>query len=152
MACGLGVLAVPAYGHENAEDNKDVDSLNQVLLVDDNPLQLRVREAVLRNAGFRVSIATNADSALATLRTLRSRIGVIVTDHVMPGCSGPEFVRKIRGEGDWIPVIVLSGLPEAMPEYDGLEVAFRAKPFPPLELIELVRSSLDKSRPQAGAA
>jgi DNA-binding response OmpR family regulator len=131
---------------------KDVDSLNQVLLVDDNVLQLRIREAVLRNAGFQVSIATSAEGALATLRIIRDRIGVIVTDHVMPGCPGPEFVRKIRDEGDWIPVIVLSGLPEAMPEYDGLEVIFRVKPFPPPELIELVRSSLGKARPQAGAA
>jgi CheY-like chemotaxis protein len=94
---------------------EDVDSLNQVLLVDDNALQLSVREAVLRNAGFQVSIATSAESALAILRILRSRIGVIVTDHLMPGCSGPEFVRNIRAEGDWIPVIVLSGLPEATP-------------------------------------
>jgi CheY-like chemotaxis protein len=129
-----------------------VDSLNQVLLVDDNALQLSVREAVLRNAGFQVSIATSAESALATLRILRSRIGVIVTDHLMPGCPGPEFVRKIRAEGDWIPVIVLSGLPEAMPEYDGLEVVFRAKPFPPPELIELVRLSLGKINRQRGAA
>jgi DNA-binding response OmpR family regulator len=126
--------------------------LNQVLLVDDNPLQLRIREAVLRNAGFQVSIATSADSALATLRIIRDRIGVIVTDHVMPGCAGPEFVRKIRAEGDWIPVIVLSGLPEAMPEYDGLDVVFRAKPFPPLELIELVQSSLGKADRHRGAA
>ena len=45
-------------------------SVNQVLLVDDNPLQLSVREAVLRKAGFQVSVATTAESALATLRIL----------------------------------------------------------------------------------
>jgi DNA-binding response OmpR family regulator len=126
--------------------------LNQVLLVDDNPVQLSVREAVLRKAGFQVSIATTAESALATLRTLGDRIGVIVTDHLMPGRSGPELVRRIRAENDWIAVIVLSGLPDANSEYEGLEVVFRAKPLPPPELIELVRSSLAQANRHRGAA
>ena len=126
--------------------------MNQVLLVDDNPVQLSVREAVLRKAGFHVSIATSVESALATLRVIRDRIGVIVTDHLMPGCSGLDLVRQIRAESDWIPVIVLSGLPDATSEYDGLEVVFRAKPLPPLELIELVRSSLAEANRHRGAA
>jgi DNA-binding response OmpR family regulator len=126
--------------------------LNQVLLVDDNPVQLSVREAVLRKAGFQVSIATTAESALATLRTRGGRIGVIVTDHLMPGCSGPELVRRIRAENDWIAVIVLSGLPDANSEYEGLEVVFRVKPLPPPELIELVRSSLTQANRHRGAA
>lgn len=126
--------------------------MNQVLLVDDNPVQLSVREAVLRRAGFHVSIATTAESALATLRTMRDRIGVIVTDHLMPGCSGPELVRRIRAENDLIAVIVLSGLPDAHSEYEGLGVVFRVKPLPPPELIELVRSSLAEANRQRGAA
>ena len=126
--------------------------MNQVLLVDDNPLQLSVREAVLRNAGFQVSVATSADSALATLRVIRDRIGVIVTDHLMPGGGGPQLVRRVRAENDWIPVIVLSGLPDAISEYEGLEVVFRTKPLPPPELIELVRASLAEANRHRGAA
>jgi DNA-binding response OmpR family regulator len=126
--------------------------LNQVLLVDDNPVQLSVREAVLRKAGFQVSIATTAESALATLRTFPDRIGVVVTDHLMPGCSGPELVRRIRAENDWIKIVALSGLPDANSEYEGLEVVFRVKPLPPPELIELVRASLAEADRQRGAA
>lgn len=129
-----------------------VNRLSDVLLIDDNPLQLKVREAVLRNAGFCVSVATTADSALSLLRTLADRIGVVVTDHVMPDCSGSELVRTIRAENDWLPIIVLSGLPEAFGEYEGLDVVFRAKPFPPTELIELVRNSLEQATRQRGAA
>jgi len=126
--------------------------LNQVLLIDDNPLQLSVREAVLRKAGFQVSIATTSESALATLRVLRDRIGVVVTDHLMPECSGSELVRQIRASNDWLPVVVLSGLAEAEAEYEGLQVVFRAKPLPPPELIELVRSSLALAEQRRGAA
>jgi DNA-binding NtrC family response regulator len=126
--------------------------LRQVLLIDDNPLQLTVREAILRDAGFQVSVATTADSALATLRGLPGRIGVVVTDHIMPGCTGSELVRQIRMLNSWLPVVVLSGLPEAEAEYQDLDVVFRAKPFPPAELIELVRSSLEHSANSEGAA
>ncbi|MFZ0915097.1 MAG: response regulator [Candidatus Korobacteraceae bacterium] len=126
--------------------------MNQVLLVDDNPVQLSVRQAVLRKAGFQVSIASTAESALATLRIFPNRIGVIVTDHLMPGCSGPELVRRIRAENDWIAVVVLSGLPDANSEYAGLEVVFRVKPLPPPELIELVHSSLAEANRHRGAA
>ena len=119
--------------------------MSQVLLVDDNFSQLKVREAVLRNAGFQVSVATTPESALATIRVLKDRIGVVVTDHLMPGCGGLGLVQQIRSGDNWTPIIVLSGLPEAESEYQALHVIFRAKPFPPLELIELVRSSLDGS-------
>jgi len=135
-----------------AGEVKLIDRLSEVLLVDDNPLQLRVREAVLRNAGFRVSVATTAASALGMLRASADRIGVVVTDHVMPDCSGSELVRAIRSENAWLPIVVLSGLPEALPEYEGLNVAFRAKPLPPTELIELVRKSLGQATGQRGAA
>lgn len=133
-------------------EGEAVNRLSEVLLVDDNPLQLRVREAVLHKAGFRVYVATTADSALAMLHSLADRIGVVVTDHVMPERSGSELVRAIRGENNWLPIVVLSGLPEAFGEYEGLDVVFRAKPFPPAELIELVRSSLDQAARQRGAA
>ncbi len=126
--------------------------MRQVLLIDDNPLQLTVREAILRDAGFQVSVATTAESALATLRGLPDRVGVVVTDHIMPGVTGNELVRQIRTLNTWLPVIVLSGMPEAEAEYDGLDIVFRSKPFPPSELIELVRSSLDYTSRHHGAA
>ncbi|MGB8889435.1 MAG: response regulator [Candidatus Korobacteraceae bacterium] len=129
-----------------------MNSLSQVLLIDDNPSQLSVREAVLRKAGFQVSIATTAESALAILRGRRDLIGVVVTDHLMPGCSGSELVGQIRAANDWLPIIVLSGLADAEPEYDGMEVIFRPKPLPPAELIELVRSSLARAEERRGAA
>jgi len=135
-----------------ADEKEFVSELSEVLLVDDNPLQLRVREAVLRNGGFKVTVATTAASALTFLRALSDRIGVVVTDHVMPEYSGSELVRAIRAEGNWLPIIVLSGLPEAIVEYEGLDVVFRVKPLPPAELIELVRTSLQQGAGHRGAA
>ena len=116
--------------------------MSQVLLVDDSPIQLDIRETILRNAGFRVAIATSAESALVLLRTASQHVSVVVTDHIMPGTSGVEFVRRLRASDEQMPVIVLSGLPDAELEYEGLNVAFRMKPLPPAELIELVRQRI----------
>jgi DNA-binding response OmpR family regulator len=118
--------------------------LRRVLLIDDSPVQLRVREVVLRDAGFEVLIATTAESANALLRSqsVGDSIGVIVTDHMLPGASGADFVRQLRQIKPTVPVIVITGLPEAETEYDGLNVVFRQKPCPPSELIALVRDSM----------
>jgi DNA-binding response OmpR family regulator len=126
--------------------------LRPILLIDDNPVQLKVRETVLRHAGFQVSIATTADSAIATLRALPKRFGLVITDHLMPGTTGSGLVRQMRAEDFWLPVIVLSGLAEAEPEYEGLDVSFRVKPYPPPELIELVQTLLEGYEEQRGAA
>lgn len=113
-----------------------------VLLIDDNPVQLRAREAVLRSVGFATHIAATQESALALLRSEVSGVGAIITDHIMPGSSGAEFVRALRAAKPGVPVIVITGLAEAESEYRGAGVIFRQKPCPPEELIALVRSSL----------
>jgi CheY-like chemotaxis protein len=118
-----------------------------VLLVDDNPIQLSARQMVLSQAGLQVEVATSAESALALLRTLSKSqdIGVIVTDHIMPQATGSEFVRLVRSVNPQVPIIVISGLPEAEKEYVGMNVLFRQKPCAPPELISLVQSAVAKS-------
>lgn len=148
----LRVSPAAIKSYRTAETPRAEYGLRQILLIDDNPLQLTVREAILRDAGFQVSVATTAESALATLRGLPDRIGVVVTDHIMPGCTGAELVQQIRVLNTSLPVVVLSGLPDAENEYQDLNVVFRSKPFPPSELIELVRASLENSAHDEGAA
>ncbi len=119
--------------------------MNTVLLIDDNPLQLRIREQVLREAGFEVHIATSGESALALMRTpVGKGVGAIVTDHIMPGLSGPALVRQLD-DVSGAPVIVISGMAEAQDEYEGLVIVFREKPCPPPELIRLVRLSMEQA-------
>ena len=125
--------------------------LSRILLIDDDPLQLRVREAVLRDAGMEVYVATTAESALALLKSrVGDSIGAVVTDHIMPGCSGAVFVRALRDVKPEIPVMVVSGMPEAEDEYQGMNVVFRAKPLPPPQLIALVRELLERSERDGG--
>jgi DNA-binding response OmpR family regulator len=89
-----------------------------------------------------VHIATNVDSALAFMRTMGDKIGVVVTDHVLPGRTGVELVREIRLFAPSLPVYVLSGMPGIEGEYDGLNVSVHLKPFPPEQFIREIQSAL----------
>lgn len=128
-------------------------NVKQVLLLDDNPAQLSIREMVLRKGGMESHIATNAGSALALLRSDlgQEKIGAVVTDHFMPGMDGAEFVRELRSFDSEIPVIVISGLAEAEHEYSNLGVIFRTKPCDPEDLISLLRTTLGHPGTQASA-
>ena len=121
--------------------------MKQVLLLDDNPTQLTIRELVLRKAGIQSHAATSAGAALAVLRSSvgQEKVGAVVTDHLMPGMDGAQFVRELRNFNPIMPVIVISGLPEAEEEYNGLNVVFRTKPCDPEDLIALLASILKSS-------
>ncbi len=118
--------------------------VKQALLLDDNIAQLTVRELVLRKGAVESHVATKGQSALALLRSEpgREKIGVVITDHLMPDMDGVEFVRELRSFNPNLPVIVISGLADAEEEYSGLNVIFRTKPCDPDDLISLVKSAL----------
>ena len=124
-------------------DVLEVD-LNHILLIDDDLKQLWLREAVLNAAGFKVARAASAEAALALLRS-RPAAGqpdAIITDHLLPGASGAQFVMELRGIHPHVPVFVLTGLSGAETEYDGLNVPFLEKPCAPEQLIRLLREAL----------
>ena len=116
----------------------------EILLVDDNCIQATTRKAILARSGRSVALASDGRQALDFLRESdRSHpVGLVVTDHLMPGMNGPEFVAQLRIAYPNLPVLVLSGLADAEDEYRHLDVMFRVKPFPPDQLLSLVHSVL----------
>jgi DNA-binding NtrC family response regulator len=118
--------------------------MKQVLLVDDDPSQLAVRQLLLSRGGIESQLATEPRQALALLKSDAGRetIGLVVTDHLMPEMNGADFVREIRSFLPNLPVIVISGLPDAHNACDGLEVLFLTKPCEPEDLIAIVRNAL----------
>ncbi|MGC2164294.1 MAG: response regulator, partial [Silvibacterium sp.] len=74
--------------------------------------------------------------------SLLKSIGLVITDHSMPGMNGPEFVTRLRERMPAVPVIVLSGFPDVEQEYEGMNILFRLKPVPPDQLIALAESLL----------
>jgi CheY-like chemotaxis protein len=123
-----------------------------VLLIDDNAIQAATRQTILRRVGYFVIAVLNPARALEQFqrREFPAEISVVITDHVMPCMNGAEFVRELRKLQPHLPVMVISGMEEAEPEYDGLDVLFLLKPLSPDLLLSHLRHVLEQD--QAGAA
>ncbi len=118
-----------------------------ILLIDDNVVQAATRQAILKRAGYTAIAVLNPRRALEQFQKddFATEIGLVITDHIMPGMNGSEFVRYLRQTHPTLPVLVISGLYEAETEYEGLNVLFRLKPFPPDNLLASVNDLLQAS-------
>jgi CheY-like chemotaxis protein len=120
-----------------------------ILLIDDNAVQAATRKTILERAGYFVIAALNPLRALQQLKSQQfpSEIRLVITDHLMPGMTGSEFVRELRKVHPSIPVLVISGLEEAEEQYRDLSVHFRLKPLMPDHLLASVHRLVTVNSP-----
>jgi signal transduction histidine kinase len=85
-----------------------LDTVIDILLVDDEPLNLSALEVILANPGYRLWRALDADSALRIL--LAHEIAAVVLDVRMPMVSGFELARIIKSSKKYqqVPIIFLT--------------------------------------------
>ena len=117
-----------------------------VLIVDDEFGLADVTAALLTDLGYEVAIAINGKLGLELLSTRAADI--VITDVMMPVMDGPEMIRRMRADPRFatIPVILMSALPEAVPQGDAaLHDAVLLKPFALGELLELLARLLPAS-------
>ena len=81
--------------------------LGRVLIVDDDKEVRDDLTRALTNQGFDIATANDGEQALQKLEAWSP--DVIITDLVMPRLDGFELMRTLRGRGDVIPAIVLTG-------------------------------------------
>jgi CheY-like chemotaxis protein len=124
-----------------------------ILLIDDNAVQAATRQAILQRAGYFVIPVLSPERALDQFRRkeFSEPIDLIITDHIMPGMTGSEFVTRLRQFETHIPVLVISGMMEAEDEYEGLDVEFRLKPLLPDNLLASVHRLIHSNTPQAAS-
>ena len=131
-----------------------LDNVSALLLIDDNAIQAATRQTILKRAGYFVIAALNPLRALQQFhdREFPAEISAVITDHIMPGMNGSEFVRELRKTEPDLPVMVISGLEEAESEYAGMHVRFLLKPLSPDLLLANLRDVLDQEHEHEGAA
>ena len=121
-------LAPPAMHILVAEDDRDISDLIS---------------HYLKKAGWTTHVAPAGDQALAYIRN--HPVDVVILDVMLPGMSGLEVCKALRGDRATagVPVIMLTARADESDRIRGLEIGaddYVAKPFSPNELVARVRA------------
>lgn len=117
-----------------------------LLLIDDDASITSVLGPFLQRSGF--DVVTAADGARGLEAFAAARPDVVVLDVSMPVLDGREVLRRIRADGSWTPVVMLTQVGEAGERAMALDEGaddYLNKPFDPVELIARVRAVLRRA-------
>ena len=118
--------------------------MTRVLIVDDDPVQLRLTSEVARRAGFTPVTAQGGDEALSLMRA-NPGFGVVILDLVMPDRDGMAVMEAMARDGNTTPVIIQtahSSLETVVSAMRKGAVDFFVKPVAPERLIVSLRNAM----------
>ncbi|HEY7779676.1 MAG TPA: response regulator [Ktedonobacterales bacterium] len=127
---------VPGTHHEPGASVFGGDHRPVVMIVDDDDGIANLLADLLTDEGYRVVVARDGLAALRGVR--RERPAMVLTDCMMPGLDGVEFLRELRRHPSTrtIPVVLMSS---SRPRNPALaDVPFLAKPFDVDDVLEIV--------------
>lgn len=133
--------------NEHRMSHKTQQSSATILIIDDEPVQLRAIVAELNALGFETLIAR--DGADGLRKAERGRPDLILLDILMPGWDGYETCRRLKADPATraIPVIFLSALCDTAQKLEGFEagcVDYITKPFDHREVLARVSAHLQQ--------
>ncbi|MBT9611744.1 MAG: two-component system response regulator OmpR [Burkholderiales bacterium] len=126
---------------------------HRLLVVDDD---LRLRDLLgkyLAEQGFAVELVN--DGAEMDKQLARNRYDLIVLDLMLPGEDGLSICRRLRGNGERIPIIMLTAKGDEIDRIVGLEMGaddYLPKPFNPRELLARIHAILRRQAPNLPGA
>jgi two-component system OmpR family response regulator len=124
-----------------------------LLVVDDEPFLRDAVAASLRFLGFAVTPAATGTEALRVARG--GAFDLVILDIMLPDIDGFEIVRRLRRDGNQVPVIFLTAKDAQEDKVAGLTIGgddYITKPFGLEELAARVRTVLRRTRPAAAPA
>ncbi|ALK10218.1 response regulator [Blastochloris viridis] len=126
------------------------DDAPHLLVVDDDARILALLQRYLTENGYRVTTVASAAEARAKLESLS--FDLLVLDVMMPGESGLDLARGLRGRSD-VPILMLTARTDPAERIAGLESGaddYLGKPFEPRELLLRIGAILKRiSAPQS---
>lgn len=128
----------------------------KVLVVEDNPDIAKLVSLHLKDLDCEVALAADGLRGLEQARA--RRYDLIILDLMLPGMDGLELCRRLRGETDYTPILMLTAKSSEVDRVVGLEIGaddYLTKPFSIRELLARVKAifrrvdALGAGRPQA---
>src|SRR6201982_2714236 len=117
-----------------------------VLVTDDDRAVREARERALQLAGDEVELASDGDTALAAID--RRTPDAVVLDVMMPGLDGLDVTRRLRREGNRVPVLLLTARAPVGDRVEALDPGaadYLPKPFALEELLARIRALLRRA-------
>jgi PAS domain S-box-containing protein len=117
-----------------------------ILVVEDEPVVLRLAAFGLRAQGYTVIEASDGVEALEIAGRVAPELDLVISDVIMPGMSGPELLKRLAVVAPRPKRLLVSGHAESTVLPAGLidvDAAFLPKPFTPERLARKVREVLD---------
>lgn len=121
--------------------------LIKVLVVDDDPALRQLLADYLNRHGYDTLLAADATDMVARIQ--RYAPDLVVLDRMLPDGDGAEACRRLREQGEDIPVILLTGRDETVDRVVGLEAGaddYVGKPFDPRELLARIEAVLRRKK------
>jgi len=120
--------------------------MTRVLVVEDNEDLAFGLRTVLDFEGYDVDVAPDGESGLAAIRDRPPDL--LVLDLMLPGKSGFDVLRELRGSGHRLPILILTARSQESDVVLGFDVGaddYVTKPFSTAELLARVRALLRRS-------
>ncbi len=116
-----------------------------VLIVDDEDGVRKLLYSVLAANGYKILEARNGAEALALYQANQDKVGIVVTDLVMPHMSGLELGEHLNRLNPTLSILYTSGYQDNPITREDQRGSFLQKPFTPAELLGKVRELLDEA-------
>jgi CheY-like chemotaxis protein len=117
------------------------NSQKRILCIDDDRTGLLIRKMMLEAVGYEALTAASGQEGLELLKS--SGVSAVILDYQMPSMNGAEVARTIRQQWPELPIVMLSGFPDEIPD-DALKLvnAFVVKGGAPEQLLVVVEDTL----------
>ncbi|KAA3611707.1 MAG: DNA-binding response regulator [Planctomycetota bacterium] len=124
----------------------------RILLVEDDPDLADLAALHMRDQGWEVVV--EGDGGAAAERLQKESFDLLVLDLMLPGVDGLEICRRLRGEKNYTPILILTARSSELDRVLGLELGaddYLSKPVSFRELVARVRAALRRSRQWSSA-
>lgn len=119
-----------------------MDEHKRILIVEDDEDISMIEEAYLASAGFETKVVKDGLKVNDLLN--KENFALILLDLMLPGKSGYEICKEIRGKLD-IPILMVTARSESVDKIRGLGLGaddYISKPFDPAELVARVTANI----------
>jgi putative two-component system response regulator len=127
---------------EKSEKHRSAENPSKVMIVDDEPINIKVTRKYLQSAGYS-NFVTTTDSTTTVEQVLAEKPDIVLLDVVMPGISGLDILSQLRRQTDQTPILILTASSDPKTKLAALELGatdFLSKPVDPSELVLRVRN------------